>query len=80
MSQVNLQGPGVDRLPEALDSPGVPKEMRVNPFRDPGLLGDFLDDLPSALAIDPEDPVIQPQFLVEGMALEVMGQTWRAGH
>jgi len=77
---MNLQGSGVAGLPQALDGPGVPKEMRVNSFGDPGPLGGFFNDLPGPPAVDLEDSVIQPQFSVEGKALEAMGQAVRAGY
>lgn len=79
MSQVNLQGPGVAGLPQALDGPGVPKEMGVNSFADPGPLGGFLNDLPGPPAVDLEDAVIQPQLFVEGIAFQAMGQASWAG-
>ena len=79
MPKVQLQGPGVASLTQALDSPGVPKEMRINPFADPGPFGYFPNDLPSPLAVDLEDPVIQTQFSVEGEALKAMGQAVGAG-
>lgn len=76
---MNLQGPGVAGLPEALEGPGVPKEMRVNPFGDPGPRGGCLDNLPRPPAVDLEDVVIKPQFSVKGKALEAMGQAVRTG-
>lgn len=76
---MDLQGPGVAGLPQAFNGPGVPKEMRVNAFADAGPRGGFLDDLPGPPTIDLEDPVVEPQFLVEGEALETMGQAVRTG-
>ncbi len=80
MSQVNLQGPGVAGLPQTLDGPRVPKEMRVNAFADPGPLGNFFNYLPGPLAVDLEDAVIQPQVPIEGKALEAIGQAVRTGY
>ena len=77
---MNLQGAGVAGLPEALDSPGVAKEMGVNPFGDPGPLGGCLDNRPGSLAVDLEDAVIEPQFSVKGEALEAMGQVFGTGY
>lgn len=77
---MNLQGLGVASLPQALNGPGMPKEMRVNPLIDPGLFSDFLNNLPSSPAVDPEDSILQPQLAVEGEALEAMGQAVRTGY
>jgi len=70
---VQLQGPGVAGLSQALQGPGVAEQVGVNPFGDPGPGRGLLDDLPGPLAVDGEQAVIQAQLLVKGKALEAMG-------
>ncbi len=77
---MDLQGPGVAGLPEAFDGPGVPEEVRVHPFGDPGPLGGCLNNLPGPPAVDLKDAVVQLQLAIEGEALEAMGQGLGAGH
>ena len=77
---MNLQGPGVAGLPQALYGSRVSKQMRIDAFRESGLFRDFLDDLPTPFTINLEDPVVKAKVLVEGIALEAMGQALGTGH
>lgn len=77
---MNLQGPRVAGLPKALDSVRMPEEMGVHPLSYSSSFGGFLDDLPSALAVDMKNPVIEFQFFFEGVALEAIGQVPGTGH
>ena len=80
MSQVQLQGPGVAGLPQALDGVRVAQEVGVNLLVYSSPLGGFFDDLPAPLAVDLEEPVVQPQLPVKGVALQPVGQRIRAGY
>ena len=56
VAQVQLQGPGVAGLPEALDGPGRTKKVRVDPFPQPGVGGRGADDLPAPFAAHRKGP------------------------
>ena len=80
VAQVQLQGPGVAGLPQALDGPGRTKKVRVDPFPQPGVGGRGADNLPGSFPAHREEPVRRAQPPVEGEGLEAKDKRGRAGH
>ena len=80
VAQVQLQGPGVAGLPQALDGSGVTKKVGVEPLPQAGVGGRGADDLPGPLPAHREEAVGRAQAPVEGIGLEAVAESGGAGH
>jgi hypothetical protein len=65
---------------QALDGPGVPKEVGVDAFAQPDVGGGGADNLPRLLATNREKSVVRAQAPVEGVGLEAVDERGRTGH
>jgi hypothetical protein len=61
VAQVQLQGPGIAGLPQALDGPRVAEEVGVDAFPQPGGGRRGADDLPGPFPAHREERVGRPQ-------------------